>query len=144
MPKRTYVINCYLASLFLCLIPFMTFTPSLAKPLLLFSMLASGYCRTHIFVMQMIITENIDTQKHKKAFNIWSSLIFIGDPIVVFLCYSFLNNFNMSWQLTFLAIILIFALTTFLIQMLLPEVNMARQTNNSPPQPPQREVSTNK
>ena len=79
----------------------------------------------------MIITENIDTKRHKKAYKNWGSLLFIGDPLVVFLSYSFLNNFNLSWQKTFIIIVLIFTITTLLIHFILPEVDMNQNSSSN-------------
>lgn len=100
--------------------------PFLCKEILLFSMFASGFCRSYIIVMNMIVSENIDSVRFKKALNVWGSLFFLGDPIIVFLSYSFLNDFEMTWQKNFLAIILIFTIITLIIHLNLPEVDMNR------------------
>ena len=71
----------------------------------------------------MIITEHIDVEKHKKAYNIWGSLLFLGDPLIVYFSY-YLFSHHISWQTTFVVMVGIFTMTTFSIQFALPEVQM--------------------
>ena len=138
-PKKSYVISCYLTSFFLCLIPMMSLVPFLSKEILLFSMFASGFCRSYIIVMNMIVSENIDSEENKKALNIWGSLFFLGDPLIVFLSYSLLNNFNISWQKSFLIIVSLFTFITLTIQLYLPEIDMGRLPQQKQLEEPEQE-----
>ena len=73
------------------------------------------------------MAENIDAQVHKKAFSLWYSLQFLGEPFATFFSYFIMNNANASWNLTFWLNLVILAVITIAMHVFLPEVsNMKR------------------
>ena len=124
LPKRDYSIACYLTILFLSVIPFLGLISSFVKPLLVVSMLCSGIFRSYYPIPFIIFSENIDTKKHKKVYNIFSSLIYYGDPLAVIFSYVFMNVWGINWKLTFSFFLLVFFITTTIFLLCLPESKM--------------------
>ena len=121
-PKQAYTIQATFQTVLLLVVFYMIHQQnSVAKPLLVFSMLVSAFGRAFLVVPTLINTNNSDPVLDSFPLSLWFVFTFLGDVVAVLLV-QWLLQIGVPWNYAFMAFMVIFFVTALFQHIFIDEL----------------------